>query len=294
MFIGFLVVVNTIIAGGARARLPLADAHVIFHLPILGTPISAESISLAVTQFMRYMAMATIGFPVAFAVAPNDFGIAFRRLGVPEKFAFAIDLTFRFLPSLAADFQTTDRRAARSAGTTVGRRAAGSIGAVRRSGPVDRARPSSTRSPAPRTRSTRWTCAAFGTGKRTWLRELAFDRTDWLVLLVVRAGILRRRLTVARVHGDPSRISGRRQFLIDLAGGSLRPDASPLSWPRRTPVGRSVVEARVIRSRSRSVGRLDGTAPPGVAQLGVGGLCSSTRRSGSTSSVQPSWRRFGR
>ena len=43
-------------------------------------------------------------------------------------------------------------------------------------------RRSSTRSPAPRTPSTRWTCAAFGTGRRTWLRQLVYDRlTDVLL-----------------------------------------------------------------------------------------------------------------
>jgi energy-coupling factor transport system permease protein len=106
-FIGLLVVVNLIIGGGATGDITLDEAHVIFYLPLLGTPMSAESLSLAVTLFLRYLAMATIGFPVAFAVAPSDFGIAFRRLGVPDKFAFGVDLTFRFLPSLAADFQTT-------------------------------------------------------------------------------------------------------------------------------------------------------------------------------------------
>ena len=79
VFIGFLVVVNTIVAGGRRpGACPSGREHVSSTCPILGTPISAESITFAVTQFLRYMAMATIGFPVAFCVAPNDFGVAFR------------------------------------------------------------------------------------------------------------------------------------------------------------------------------------------------------------------------
>ena len=51
--------------------------------------------------------MAAMGFPIAFAVAPGDIGPTFARLGVPYKFAYAIDLTFRFVPSLAADMSTT-------------------------------------------------------------------------------------------------------------------------------------------------------------------------------------------
>ena len=102
VFIGFIVFVNTIVAGGEVQSLPQDEIHVWFHIPLIGTPISAESIALAATLLTRYLAMATIGFPVAFCVAPNDFGVAFRRLGVPDKFAFGLDLTFRFLPSLAA------------------------------------------------------------------------------------------------------------------------------------------------------------------------------------------------
>ena len=100
--------VNLVVfSAGNVEGLPPGEHHLLFTVPVLGTPITAESLSLAVTQFTRYLTMATIGFPVAFAIAPSDFVVAFRRLGVPEKFAFGIDLTFRFLPSLAADFQTT-------------------------------------------------------------------------------------------------------------------------------------------------------------------------------------------
>src|SRR5439155_16025682 len=74
VFIGSLVLVNLVIAGGETAAVPLAEAHVLFRLPILGTPMSAESISVAVTFFLRYLAMATIGFSVAFAIATADFG----------------------------------------------------------------------------------------------------------------------------------------------------------------------------------------------------------------------------
>ena len=56
---------------------------------------------------MRFLAMVAVGFPLAFAIAPDEWGRPSRRLGVPDGFAFGLDLTFRFLPSLRADFQTT-------------------------------------------------------------------------------------------------------------------------------------------------------------------------------------------
>jgi energy-coupling factor transport system permease protein len=210
-FIGTLVVVNAIIAGGATATVPLEKAHVLFHLPLLGTPMSAESISLAVTLFLRYLAMATIGFPVAFAVAPNDFGVAFYRLGVPEKFAFGLDLTFRFLPSLAADFQTTvDAQRIRGYDWSAG--AKGLLGKVRRSGPVVVPTVVNAIAGAEDTIDA-MDLRAFGTGKRSWLRKLAYDRQDKLVLLFF-GGLL----AIVTISGfmRPSE-PWVPQFLLDLA-----------------------------------------------------------------------------
>jgi len=210
-FIGTLVVVNAIIAGGATASVPLEKAHVLFRLPLLGTPMSAESISLAVTLFLRYLAMATIGFPVAFAVAPNDFGVAFHRLGVPEKFAFGLDLTFRFLPSLAADFQTTvDAQRIRGFDWSAG--AKGFLGKVRRSGPVVVPTVINAIAGAEDTIDA-MDLRAFGTGKRSWLRKLTYDRQDKLVLLFF--GGLLAVVTIAGLLG-PSQL-WVPQFLLDLA-----------------------------------------------------------------------------
>jgi energy-coupling factor transport system permease protein len=211
-FIGSLVIVNMIFAGGTTADVPLEEAHVIFHLPILGTPMSAESISLAATLFLRYLTMATIGFPVAFCVAPNDFGIAFRRLGVPEKFAFGLDLTFRFLPSLAADFQTTvDAQRIRGFDWSGG--AKGFAGKVRRSGPVLVPTVVNAIAGAEDTIDA-MDLRAFGTGKRTWLRHLVYDRTDWLVLLAF-GGLLVFVTVTSFLHPSELWVP---QFLLDLAG----------------------------------------------------------------------------
>jgi energy-coupling factor transport system permease protein len=180
-FIGTIVVVNTILAGGATDDVPLERAHILFYLPLIGTPMSAESISEGVTLFVRYLTMATIGFPVAFAVAPSDFGIAFRRLGVPDKFAFGVDLTFRFLPSLVADFQTTvDAQRIRGFDWSAG--AAGFLGRLRRSTPVVVPTVVNAIAGAEDTIDA-MDLRAFGTGPRSWVRELRYDRTDWLVLL---------------------------------------------------------------------------------------------------------------
>ena len=213
VFIGFIVVVNSIITGGDVQGLPAEQAHAFFQMPILGTPVSAESISLAVTLLMRYLAMATIGFPVAFAVAPSDFGVAFHRLGVPEKFAFGIDLTFRFLPSLANDLQTTvDAQRIRgldwSAGTT------GFLSRLRHSVPVVVPTVVHAIAGAEDTIDA-MDLRGFGTSRRTWLRHLAYERTDLLVIAFFAA------LLVAATIGGFTGVTSHLwtpPFLIDLAG----------------------------------------------------------------------------
>jgi energy-coupling factor transport system permease protein len=215
LFVGLLVTVNTIVFGGGDVReIPVEDLHVYFHMPIFGTPISAESLSLAVTMLMRYLAMATIGFPLAFAVAPADFGVAFARLGIPEKFAFGIDLTFRFLPSLAADLQTTiDAQKIRGFDASAG--AAGFFARLRRSAPLLVPTIVNAVAGAEDTIDA-MDMRAFGTGKRSWLRHLAFDREDWLVMGFF--AVLFLAATIAGFGGLTSAL-WTPQVLVDLAGG---------------------------------------------------------------------------
>jgi energy-coupling factor transport system permease protein len=176
--ITIVVVVNSIITGD-RVR-GIADIHTYFAIPLLGTPVSAESLTYAVTQWLRYVGMVSIGFPMAFCMAPTDLGTAFARLGIPEKFAFGLDLTFRFLPSLAVDYQQTiDAQRVRGfdpAGAT-----GGVISRLRQMIPVLTPLTVSAIAGAEDTIDA-MDLRGFGTGKRTWLRELRFDRTDYAIL----------------------------------------------------------------------------------------------------------------
>ena len=132
---------------------------------------------------------------------------------MPEKFAFGIDLTFRFLPSLAADFQTTvDAQRIRGFDWSAGRdRLPGPRPAARR------------RSSCPTVINAiagaedtidAMDLRGFGTGRRTWLRHLVYDRTDKLVIAFFAGPLL-----VATLGG----FFGRHPelwtppFLIDLA-----------------------------------------------------------------------------
>ena len=211
-FIGLLVFVNLIVAGGDVQEISVEQTDVLFTMPLLGTPISAQSISLALTQLTRYLTMATIGFPIAFAIAPSDFGVAFHRLGVPEKFAFGIDLTFRFLPSLAADFQTTvDAQRIRGFDWSDG--AKGLLGRVRRSSPVIVPTVINAIAGAEDTIDA-MDLRGFGTSRRTWLRHLVYGRTDLLVIAFFAALLVA--ATIGGFLGTSDEL-WTPQFLIDLA-----------------------------------------------------------------------------
>jgi energy-coupling factor transport system permease protein len=178
-FVSLLVLFNTLITGGDVPSYTGAY-DVFFTIPILGTPVSAQSVTYAATQLARFAAMTLVGFPIAYAMAPDAFGIAFRRLGVPDKFAFAIDLTFRFLPSLANDMQTTVD-AQRVRGHDWQEAKGGPIGRLRNTMPVVVPSVINALVGAEDTIDA-MDLRGFGTGKRTWLKHLVYDRADKLVI----------------------------------------------------------------------------------------------------------------
>jgi energy-coupling factor transport system permease protein len=180
-FISFIILVNTVLTGGELRGFREADLHIYFRLPILNTPISAEMASYAAVQALRFGSMAAMGFPIAFAMAPGDIGPTFARLRVPYKFAYAIDLTFRFLPSLGADMQTT-MDAQRIRGYEWDRTRGGPIGRLRKLGPLMVPVTINAIVGAEDTIDA-MDLRGFGTGRRTWLRQLAYGRIDLLVLV---------------------------------------------------------------------------------------------------------------
>jgi energy-coupling factor transport system permease protein len=211
-FVGLLVLFNTLMTGGEVPNIPPDQLDVFFYIPILGTPVSAQSVTYAGTQLLRFGAMTMVGFPIAYAMAPDAFGIAFRRLGVPDKFAFAIDLTFRFLPSLAADMQTTVD-AQRVRGHDWQEAKGGPVARLRNTMPVVVPSVINALVGAEDTIDA-MDLRGFGTGRRTWLRLLTYDRADKLVIGYFVAQFLV--LTYLGFVTDISQI-WVPPFLIDLA-----------------------------------------------------------------------------
>ena len=212
-FVSFVVLANTIITGGELRGARLDELHIYGRVPLLNTPISAESVTYAVAQLLRFTSMAALGFPLAFAIAPGDIGPAFARLRVPDKFAYAVELTFRFIPSLAADVRTTID-AQRIRGYDWERSGRGPVGKLTRTVPIMVPVTINAIVGAEDTIDA-MDLRGFGTGPRTWLRHLTMERTDrlvigaFLLLFVVITVLSFSGLT--RLWTPP--------FLIGLAGG---------------------------------------------------------------------------
>ncbi|MCZ7574651.1 MAG: energy-coupling factor transporter transmembrane protein EcfT [Ardenticatenaceae bacterium] len=148
--------------------------------------LSVERLVFAAAQFARMLSLAILGLLVPFTINPALYGVAFRRLGLNDKFAYATDLAFRLVPTVANDFQTTlDAQKAR--GYELDRAGANLFRQVRNLAPLV----------VPVTIGTilggeeiidAMDLRAFGaTPRRTWVMALEYDRRD---LLLIAGGVL--------------------------------------------------------------------------------------------------------
>ena len=178
-FIVFLTLL-TLLTG--RGGIDVFDIeHPIWQGRLLGlmVTISAERLAFALTQLLRLATMALLGIILLMTLHPATYGVAFRRLGLPDNIAFAIDLAVRFVPSLAGDFSTT-LDAQRARGYEL-ERAGGVFKAIRNMAPLV----------VPITISAilkgedvidAMNLHAFGTGRRTWVQELRYQPRDYAVI----------------------------------------------------------------------------------------------------------------
>src|SRR5512136_1194915 len=130
---------------------------------------------------------------IPYSLDPSLYGITFRGLGLPDKIAYAMDLTMRFIPTFGRDFQLT-LDAQRARGYEIENLRGGLIAQVRKMAPLI----------VPVTIHAiigsediidAMDLRAFGVGPRTWLEELHYRRRDHLLialgvlLLTVSLGI---------------------------------------------------------------------------------------------------------
>jgi energy-coupling factor transport system permease protein len=192
LLISILIVFMTILTfltGRGGVATAYFEEHVLtqlgpLSLPIVGwsltIAISVEKTIFAITQMTRMFAITSLAIAVPYTIDPSLYGVTFRGLGLPDKFAYAMDLAFRFVPTLGRDFSITlDSQRAR--GYEVEKLEGGIIAQIRKLAPLI----------VPVTISAivgaediidAMDLRCFGVGQRTWLQKLRYKRADWALI----------------------------------------------------------------------------------------------------------------
>ena len=110
-----MIVVNTILTGGGAGGIVPPGGHLVwpdgFTIPILGWTIefglTYERIWFAVCQVLRITSISAVFIIIPFSMDPRLYGVTFKGLGFPDKLAYTMELAFRYVPTLARDFNIT-------------------------------------------------------------------------------------------------------------------------------------------------------------------------------------------
>uniref|UniRef100_A0A7C4PG63 Energy-coupling factor transporter transmembrane protein EcfT n=1 Tax=Anaerolinea thermolimosa TaxID=229919 RepID=A0A7C4PG63_9CHLR len=110
-----MILVNTIITGGGTIGGVISGGETLFQfqikIPLTGWIIhyvlTRERVWFALAQFLRIISIGSLFLVIPFTMDPRKYGVTFRGIGLPDKLAFTMDLAFRFIPTLARDFQIT-------------------------------------------------------------------------------------------------------------------------------------------------------------------------------------------
>jgi energy-coupling factor transport system permease protein len=166
-----------------------------------------------VTQIIRFFSFAALTMPIPFTIHPARYGVTFRWLGVPDKFAFATDLAFRFIPSLGRDSQMI-LDAQRARGYELERAGGGLVGQIRHMAPllIPLIVGSIIRSEEI---IDAMNLRGFGTRARTWLEELRYTPLDYALLVFSVALLVGSTILNLLGYGD----FWAPPFLLDLARG---------------------------------------------------------------------------
>lgn len=153
--------------------------------------VTVERLFYGATQFVRVSSIAIMTILIPYSLNPAHYGITFRGLGLSDKFAYAMDLTMRFIPSFARDFQLT-MDAQRARGYELEKIQGGLVSQVRKLAPL--ILPVTIHAVAgSEDIIDAMDLRAFGTGPRTWLEELHYRRRDyvliWFGILMLTAAV---------------------------------------------------------------------------------------------------------
>lgn len=181
-----MIVVNTIITGGGAGgvvppggQLVWEDGVYIFGR-LFNPGLTVERLWFAVSQLMRILSISLVFIMIPYTMDSRAYGVTFSKLGMPDRLAYTMELSFRFIPTLARNFQVTlDAQRARGFELDAGK--GNIVQKIRQVAPLlipvtmnaivsseDIANAMDLR--------------GFGQRKRTWLYELKTHWWDWVIV----------------------------------------------------------------------------------------------------------------
>ncbi len=191
IFVVGIVALNTVFTGRGGTVEVLQSGHILWRTEwnILGLnihpTITVERVWFALSQIVRMVSISALFLIIPYTMNPRHYGVTFRSMGLPDRFAFSMDLAFRFVPTLARDFNTTlDAQKAR--GFEVEKVEGGVIAQIRKTAPlVVPVTMNAILSGEDITNAMDLRC--FGTRARTWVHELVYQRWD---IILIGAGVI--------------------------------------------------------------------------------------------------------
>ena len=212
IFVVGIVALNTLFTGRGGTTAVLQAGHVLWRAEwrVLGLSIhptiTVERVWFAASQVVRMLSISGLFLIVPYTMNPRLYGATFQATGLPDRFAFSMDLAFRFVPTLARDFSTTlDAQKAR--GYEVEKLAGGVIAQIRKMAPlVVPVTMNAILSGEDITNAMDLRC--FGTGERTWVHKLTYRRRDHVligasILIGVASLVIRYGLGIGRFWVPP-------------------------------------------------------------------------------------------
>ena len=193
LFILLLVVVvigaNALLTGrGGPGIVETIDAHA-FWEKVITVPLTDWKITINITdvkiafaasQMVRMLSIAVLFLIIPWTMDPSLYGVTFGGMGIPYRFAFSMDLAFRFVPTLARDFQVTlDSQRAR--GYELDKLEGGIFTMLRKIAPLI----------VPVTMNSivngediinAMDLRCFGLKKRSWIGQLSYSTRDYILL----------------------------------------------------------------------------------------------------------------
>lgn len=186
IFIVGIVALNSIFTGRGGPENVLRGGHVIWRVEweVLGLnihpTITVERVWFALSQVLRMLSISVLFLIIPYTMDPSLYGVTFRGMGIPDRFAFSMDLAFRFVPTLARDFNAT-LDAQRARGYEVDQLRGGLFAQIRKMAPVVvPVTMNAILSGEDITNAMDLRC--FGLRERTWVQRLIYRRRDYVLI----------------------------------------------------------------------------------------------------------------